>query len=182
MADRPRDFRWYCVQTKPKNEKRALFHLERWGIETLNPQIETYVSRSGIPHKVLEPLFPGYFFARLHLASHFPTVRWARGVRRILGNEDGPTPVSEGIIEEIRRRVDNRGVARRPYDLKPDDPVRIKSGPLKDLIGIFERWSPREERIRVLLHLLGQETRVDLEYAQVEKLWLHTKQEDLSVR
>lgn len=164
-------FHWYVVQTKPRNEKRALFHLGRAGIETLNPLMETYTSRSGTSRKALEPLFPGYFFARFDVASHYPIVRWARGVRRVLGRHDGPTPVGEEIIDEIRKRIDSHGVTRRPYDLKPEDPVKIKAGPLKDLMGIFERWLPKEGRIRILLRLLGYETSVEIDYLQVEKAW-----------
>ncbi|NIM97861.1 MAG: hypothetical protein GTO24_07210 [candidate division Zixibacteria bacterium] len=49
--------------------------------------------------------------------------------------------------------------------------MRIKAGPLKDLIGIFERWLPKEGRIRILLDLLGYETSVELDHLQVEKVW-----------
>ncbi len=171
LADQSVPFFWYVVQTKPRNEKRAIFHLTRAGIETLNPLMETYTTRSGASRKVLEPLFPGYVFARFDAVSHYPIVRWARGARKILGNREGPVPVSDEIITEIRKRIDDHGVARRPYELKPEDPVRIKAGPLRDLIGIFERWLPKEGRIRVLLHLLGYETGVELEYSQVEKVW-----------
>jgi len=171
LADQPLTFYWYVVQTKPRNEKRALFHLTRACIETLNPLMESYTSRNGMSKRVLEPLFPGYFFARFNVASHYPTVRWARGVRRVLGKDDGPIPVGEDIIEEIRKRIDDHGVTRRPYDLKPEDHVRIKAGPLRDLVGIFERWLPKQGRIRVLLSLLGYETGVELDYLQVEKVW-----------
>jgi len=171
LASQSMDFHWYVVQTKPKNENRALFHLARAGIETLNPLMETFASRKGVSKKVLEPLFPGYFFARFDIASHYPTVRWARGVRKVLGNKEGPTPVGEEIIYEIRKRIDSHGVARRPYDLKIEDSVKIKAGPLKDLIGIFERWLPKEGRIRILLRLLGYETSVELDYSQVERVW-----------
>ncbi|NIO05658.1 MAG: hypothetical protein GTN74_13955, partial [Proteobacteria bacterium] len=157
MADCSGAHHWYVVQTKPKNERRALFHLGRAGIETLNPLMETYASRNKGSKKTVEPLFPGYVFARFDVADRYPIVRWARGVRKILGNRDGPVPVGPEIIDEIRKRIDDQGIARRPYDLKADDPVRIKAGPLMDLIGIFERWLPKEGRIRILLRLLGYE-------------------------
>ncbi|MBW2059247.1 MAG: hypothetical protein JRJ26_17300, partial [Deltaproteobacteria bacterium] len=129
MTDCSRTCRWYVVQTKPKNERRAIFHLGRAGIETLNPLIESYRPCTVAAGKVLEPLFPGYFFARFDVTTHYSTVRWARGVRRVLGNRDGPTAVGEEVIDEIRRRIDERGVARKPYELKPADPVRIRIGP-----------------------------------------------------
>ena len=169
--DQTFNLHWYVIQTKPRNEKRALFHITRAGIETLNPLMENGRSRNGIVQRTLEPLFPGYFFARFDVASHYPTVRWARGVKKVLGGDDGPIAVGQDVMDEIRKRVDDGGVATRPYDLKPDDPVKVKAGPLKDLIGIFERWLPKEGRIRVLLGLLGCQTSVEIDYSQVEKMW-----------
>ena len=171
VVDRSMSLRWYCVQTKSRNEKRALFHIKRAGIETLNPLLETYWSRDRVSKKVLEPLFPGYFFVRFDVNYHYSTVQWARGVKRVLGNHAGPTPVDDGIITEIRKRIDNDGVARTPYDFKPKDPVKIRTGPLRDLIGVFETWVPKAGRIRILLCLLGIETSVELDYCQVEKVW-----------
>jgi transcriptional antiterminator RfaH len=171
LADQSLAVRWYCIQAKPRNEKRALFHVTRAGIETLHPLIETYTSRSATSKKVLEPLFPGYFFARFSIGDHYPTVRWARGVKQILGNQKGPIPVGEEVIGEIQKRIDSHGVARRPYDLKPKDPVKVKAGPLRDLIGVFDCWVPKEGRVRILLRLLGHETSVEIEYNQVEKVW-----------
>jgi FlaA1/EpsC-like NDP-sugar epimerase len=39
---------WYCIQTKPRNEKRALFHVRRAGIETLQPLIEDDPKKKGM--------------------------------------------------------------------------------------------------------------------------------------
>ena len=170
-VDQTFNLHWYVIQTKPRNEKRALFHITRAGIETLNPLMENCSSRSGSLQRTQEPLFPGYFFARFDVASHYPTVRWARGVKKVLGRDDGPIPLGQDVIDEIRKRIDDQGVARKPYELKPDDSVRVKAGPLRDLVGIFERWLPKEGRIRVLLSLLGSQTSVELDYSQVEKMW-----------
>ncbi|MCK5554518.1 MAG: hypothetical protein KAJ09_15315, partial [Deltaproteobacteria bacterium] len=38
---------WYVVQTKPRNEGRAQYHLEREGIEILNPLMEAQSSKRG---------------------------------------------------------------------------------------------------------------------------------------
>jgi transcription antitermination factor NusG len=50
------------------------------------------------------------------------------------------------------------------------NPIRIISGPFKDLMGIFERWVSEEGRVRVLLDLLSYSANVELHYSQVEKL------------
>jgi transcription antitermination factor NusG len=48
--------------------------------------------------------------------------------------------------------------------------VRIKSGPLRDLLGVFERWVSDNERIRILLNLIGYQPAVELHYTMIEKV------------
>ena len=55
-------------------------------------------------------------------------------------------------------------------DLKPGEEVRIRSGALKDLIGIFDsRVSPRG-RVRVLLQLVGPQVKVNLPETLLERI------------
>jgi transcriptional antiterminator RfaH len=163
---------WYVVQTKPRNEERAQYYLEKEGVETLNPLMEAHSSRRGRSLKTLKPLFPNYIFARFILERDYPKVRWARGVNRVVGRGREPMPISDVVVEEIKNRIDDGGVVKRAYDLEPRDTVKIKEGPLKDLIGVFDRWMSEEGRIRVLLSLIGYQTSVQLHYSQVEKVWM----------
>jgi len=163
---------WYVVQTKPRNEQRAQYHLEREGIETLNPLMEAYRSKRSRSLRTLQPLFPNYIFARFILERDYPKVRWARGVNKVLGRGRDPMPISDVVVKEIKSRVNEDYVVKRAYDLKPHDTVKIKEGPLRDLIGIFDRWMSKEGRIRVLLSLIGYQTSVQLHYSQVEKVWM----------
>jgi len=48
--------------------------------------------------------------------------------------------------------------------------VRIKTGPLKELLGIFERWVSENERVRVLLSLIGYQPAVEMHYSMLEKV------------
>lgn len=163
---------WYVVQTKPRNEGRAQFHLEREGIETLNPLMETYSSRGGKSTPTLKPLFPNYIFARFTLERDYPKVKWARGVNKVVGRGREPMPISDVVVSQIRSRIDDDCVVKRAYDLNPRDTVKIKEGPLRDFVGVFDRWMSKEGRIRVLLSLIGYQTSVQLHYSQVEKIWM----------
>jgi len=163
---------WYVVQTKPRNEGRAQFHLEREGIETLNPLMETYCSKGGKSTVALKPLFPNYIFARFILEQDYPKVKWARGVNKVVGRGREPIPISDIVVSEIKNRIDDDCVVKRAYDLNPQDTIKIKEGPLRDLTGIFDRWMSKEGRIRVLLSLIGYQTSVQLHYSQVEKVWM----------
>ena len=161
---------WYVIQTKPKKEEEAKFYLSTKGLEIFNPLMEAFLARNGRLNKELKPLFPSYIFGKFDLEQDFSLVRWARGVKKILGNGVYPSPVSEEVIEMIKKRADRDGVIRRTYYIEPNDVIRIKSGPLKDLLGIFERWVSDSDRVRILLNLIGYQPAVELHYSMIEKV------------
>jgi transcriptional antiterminator RfaH len=160
---------WYVVQTKPKSEKRAASYLTERGIETLLPWMETLQVGAGRTAKGLQPLFPNYLFARFNLLEDYALVRWGRGINKVLGCGSYPAPIADEAIAIVKSRIDERGVAKRAYDLQKDDHIKIISGPLRDLLGVFDRWASDSGRVKVLLNLVGYQPRVELHYSQVEK-------------
>jgi transcriptional antiterminator RfaH len=161
---------WYVIQTKPKKEEEAKSYLSVNGLEVFNPLIETFTPRNGRISKELKPLFPSYIFGKFELEQDYPLVRWARGVKKVLGFGGYPTSVSEEVIEMIRKRTDDSGVVRKTNQFKFNDMVRIKSGPLKDLSGMFERWVSDSERVRILLNLIGYQPAIEIHCSLVEKV------------
>ena len=161
---------WYVIQTKPKKEQEADSYLSTKGVEIFSPLIETYSMRNGRVGKELKPLFPGYIFGNFDLEQNYPLVRWARGVKSVLSFGGYPTSISEEVVEIIKERTDTQGVVRIKQHFKPNDVVRIKTGPLKDLLGIFERWVSDNERVRVLLNLIGYQPAVEIHYSMIEKV------------
>lgn len=161
---------WYVIQTKPKKEEEATSYLSNKGVEIFGPLIEAFTTRNVRVTKELKPLFPGYIFGRFDLEQNYPLVRWGRGVKCVLGFGGYPIPVSEEIIQIIKERTDDQGVVRVKQDYKPNDVIRIKTGPLKDLLGIFERWVSDKERVRVLLNLIGYQPAVEMHYSMIEKV------------
>jgi len=161
---------WYVIQTKHRKEEEANSFLSQKGVEIFAPLIETFTARNGRICKELAPLFPGYIFGNFDLIQNYPLVRWARGVQRVLGFGDYPTPISEDAINIIKMRTDCNGIVKRVKHFKTNDVVRITSGPLKDLIGIFERWVSDGERVRILLNLISFQPVVEIHYSIVEKV------------
>jgi len=162
--------RWYVVQTKPKKEEVAAAHLESESIEVFSPKMEAYSVVYGKSRKMVKSLFPNYIFAHFDFLVSYRLVNWARGVNRVLGYDGTPSPVDDEAIEIIKRRVDENCVVQKALHFKAKDPIRIRSGPLRDLVDIFERWVSEEGRVRVLLDLLNYNARVQLHYSQIEKL------------
>ena len=161
---------WYVIQTKPKKETEARSYLSRKGIEILNPLTETFALRNGRMNKESKPLFPGYIFGKFDLDQNYPLVRWGRGVKKVLGFGGYPTPISDEVVEVIRERSDTQGIVKLTRHFQVNDVIRIKTGPLKDLLGIFERWVSDSERVRVLLNLIGYQPSIELHYSVIEKV------------
>ena len=161
---------WYVIQTKPKKEEHAARFLEQGSIEVFFPRMEGISIVYGKSRKVIKSLFPNYIFARFDPFESYQLIQWSRGVSRVVGFENGPAPIDYKVIEIIKRRVDKRCVVKKALHLKARDPVRVRSGPFKDLAGMFERWVSDEGRVRVLLDLLNYTAKVELHYSQLEKL------------
>ena len=161
---------WYVIQTKPRREEETEIYLSTTGVEIFNPLIEAFTLRNGRMSKDLKPLFPGYVFAKFDLEQNYPLVRWARGVKKILGFGETPASISEEVVEIIKARTDPQGVLRVRHHFEPKDVVRIKTGPLKDLLGIFEGWLSDSERVRILLNLIGYQPAVEIHYSMIEKV------------
>jgi transcription elongation factor/antiterminator RfaH len=161
---------WYVIQTKPKKEEEAVSYLSTRGVEIFNPLMETFALRNGKMNKELKPLFSGYIFGKFDLEKNYPLVRWGRGVKKVLGFGGYPTSVSEEIVEIIKERTDTEGIVRVKQNFKVNDVIRIKTGPLKDLLAIFERWVSDSERVRILLNLIGYQPAVEIHYSMIEKV------------
>ena len=161
---------WYVIQTKPKKEEEAKFYLSTRGVEMFNPLMETFALRNGRMNKELKPLFTGYIFSKFDLEQNYPLVRWARGVKKVLGFGGYPTPISEEVVRIIKERTDAQGIVRVKHHFEPNDVVRIKTGPMKDLLGVFERWLSDSERVRILLRLIEYQPAVEIHCSMIEKV------------
>jgi len=152
---------WYAVNTKPRQEKVAEANLRQLGVETFCPQLkrEKWIRRKW--QTVVGPLFPGYLFARFDAKTQLRAVKYARGVRRIVGFGPAPVRVDEGIIESIRSRIRNGYVTVQPSaPLAPGQAVRIHGGPLEGLRAVFEREMSDRQRVVLLLQALSYQARV----------------------
>lgn len=135
-----------------------------------SPLMEAFFTRNARISKERRPLFPGYIFGNFDLDQNYPLVRWAKGVKSVLGFGGYPVPISEEVIEMIKQRTDIQGIVRVKQDYRSNDVVRIKTGPMKDLLGVFERWVSDNERVRILLNLLGYQPAVEVHYSMIEKV------------
>jgi transcriptional antiterminator RfaH len=164
---------WYAVHVKRHEEHRVVRRLASKPVRTFLPLIEVVRRRDGVHGSTrLEALFPGYLFVQMQAIAvnpeHWHIVRWTPGVHRILGAEDEPSPLPIDAIEAIRARVGELGFVRPGARFAPGDRVRIRSGPFEGLEAIFDRPASRDGRVRVLLELLGQVGRAEVDEARLD--------------
>lgn len=160
---------WYAIQTKPGNEHRVEANLLNQEIETFLPLVETCEWKNRKMVQTTKPFFPNYLFGRLDLSLHYYSVRWTRGVSKILGAGNQPAPISERVIQAIKERMVGGNVVRLQDELKKGDLIQITTGPFKDLMGIFQKKMSDSGRVRVLLSLIGVDVAVQLSQWQIKK-------------
>ncbi len=163
-------FQWFVVQTKPGGEQRVERNLSNQGIEVFLPMYASFQPSMGRLVQSIKPLFPNYLFARLDLDLHYHKVRWTRGVNKILGNGIQPLPVSYKVVEAIKDRCREGNLVTLEEDWKEGDLVEIRSGILKNLIGVFQKKISDQGRVRILLNLIGIEVPVQISKWQLRKV------------
>jgi transcriptional antiterminator RfaH len=164
----PGDPRWYLVQCRARQGDRALKNLERQGFECYRPLYERERIQRGRKQLATAALFPGYLFIRLDcIHDNWLPIRSTRGVIQIVRFNDFPLPVADGIIEQIRRRIEGQPI-REPY-LTSGERVVITDGSFSGIEAIFVA-SDGDERVMLLLNILQGEHTVSFPIESVRKL------------
>jgi transcriptional antiterminator RfaH len=162
---------WYAIQTKPRQEDQAAYNIRRLGIEVLLPRIKQQKLVWGRKKQVVKPLFPRYLFARFSPSPYLHSVKYARGVKRVVCAGDVPVPLDEEIIRSIQSRLGKDGIVHKnPSALRNGDQVIISDGPLQGLAGVFERDFSDGERAVILLKMVEYQVRVFIETWRITAL------------
>jgi transcription antitermination factor NusG len=156
---------WYALRTRSRHEKHVEGQLVAKGIEPFLPLIKRMRQWKDRRKQVAFPLFPGYCFARFPLRERVDVVK-VRGVVQIIGNKEGPIPVSDREIEAVRQLVN----CTLPYDphpyLKEGMQVEVIRGPLMGVQGVLVRKGARA-RLVIRVSLIQQAASVELDAADV---------------
>ncbi len=100
---------WYCIHIKPTKEDTVCHLLEGLPeVELFSPKIQRRKYLRSKPRMVVEALFPGYVFVKINAPRYAHTIRYTRGVRRMVGDHSGhPWIVDDAIIDFIRSRTEH---------------------------------------------------------------------------
>lgn len=166
------DLPWYVIKTHPKQETRAECNLRAGGIKTFHPKIMERCSSpfTGLLSNVIKPLFSRYIFAQFDVNCGYRRVCFTRGVHSVVSFGSGPAKVDNEIIKLIESRVGKDGLVKLDNELHQGDHVMIDSGPLKHMVGIFQRDIRGSDRAAILLTAISYQGHVIIEKDLVKKI------------
>jgi transcriptional antiterminator RfaH len=150
---------WYVVQTNRNKERLAQAAVARWGVATYLPRIHQWPPPA--VGSAVAPLFPGYLFVAPD-AEQCARVAATPGVRAFVAFGGYPAAIEDGALEFLRSREGSDGLIRVADAEDRPREVRIVNGPFRGLTAVVERRLPAQERVRVLMQVLRQDTPVEL--------------------
>jgi transcriptional antiterminator RfaH len=159
---------WFVVRSKPRREEYAQRQLIRRGVETFLPRIAER-ARSRV-EPVVNPLFPGYLFARVDLETQYTAVIWTPGVHSMVAFGGAPAPLEPQVIEFLQKRCGGQGLIVATPHFEAGQEVRVVDGPLAGLHGIVQERVSGRARVRVLMELLRRRTQVTLPLDLLERV------------
>lgn len=162
---------WFVAQLRPQGLARALAHLDNQGFRTFAPELYATTVRAGVSRQTRKPLFPGYLFVSFDPTTPgWGAINNTRGIARvILSDPYKPLPLPSALIAGLQARCDESGLLLPPADLEVGDRIRVLSGPFADLITTIETL-PDQQRIGMLIDLMGRKVRMSVSRDLVEKL------------
>lgn len=148
---------WYVVQTKPRQEFRALEQLRNQDYTCFLPTLKVEKIRQKKRSVVIEPLFSRYLFIQLNtIASNWAALRSTRGVSKLLEFGSRVTTIPDSVIEAL---LNERERASAPL-CSAGEEVAIKPRPSAGLEGVYQ-MADGDARALVLIELISQPQKLD---------------------
>lgn len=152
---------WYVAHTKPRQERVAQEHLLRQGYSVYLPLLKTFKSIRNRQDARFEPLFPRYiFFQPADAQQSIAPVRSTHGITAIVRFGQVPAILLPETLKNIQAFEARQNAAsfEEISAIKPGQTVVVTDGPFAGLEGLVSMVS--EQRVVVLMHLLGQQQRL----------------------
>ncbi|RTZ98617.1 MAG: transcriptional antiterminator [Deltaproteobacteria bacterium] len=161
---------WYVLHTKSRFENTTCEALARKAVEVFLPKILVQSRRRDRRVMLRACLFPGYLFVKTDLnPSHHLEILKTVGAVRLIGNRQGPLPVSPETIDSLKIITATDQQVTTGSRFKKGDQVVVIRGAFTGVIGIFSQYRGKN---RVIVHIetLGQFAAVEVDEDDVELL------------
>ncbi|MCT6593038.1 transcription/translation regulatory transformer protein RfaH [Pantoea dispersa] len=157
---------WYVLKTKFAQEKKAEAHLSNQRVESWLPLYHDRRLSGGRVSARLEPLFPGYIFARFDPEEiHTTTIRATRGVATIVSFGSRLAIMSDADMAVLQRGAPAADSGEPA--LAHGDALVIESGVFEGLSAIWHE-PQGAKRAMMLISLMGRLVELDLRRVRAE--------------
>jgi transcriptional antiterminator RfaH len=168
VSPRPRfsvsfTMKWYCLRTQQKREHIAAAHVRIIeGVDVYCPRLryEKMTRRGKVWFR--EALFPGYFFARMHLPDHQKLVTYAPGITGIIRFGLWPTVVPDSAIDDLRAYACGGEHEIIAGPIAVGDQVTVTTGAFRGLSTFVTQVLPAAQRVKILLEFLDDCRQVEI--------------------
>ena len=173
---------WYVVNTYSGHETKVKEKLEA-KIESMGmqdcifriiiPETTEVEVKDGVKKEKVKKMFPGYILVEMIMTDEaWYIVRNTPGVTGFIGSSGKgakPTPLQPYEVDKI---LNSMGISRMDIDkdLAEGTKVNIIDGPFKGMFGKVESIEPENNKVNLLVDLFGQETSVEVELSQIQKM------------
>ena len=144
---------WYAVYTKPRSEKKLADRLNNKGIEAYLPMRRTLKQWSDRKKMVDEPLIKSYVFVNIFQQNYYEVLNTAGAVKYIwFCGKPAVIPANQILAMKLimSQEVDVDCVSA---DLPKGTPVKVISGPMKELTGELLSYAGKHKVMIRLDHL-----------------------------
>ena len=161
--------RWYALFVRSRHEKTVENSLRSKRYNVFSPSYRTKRKRVDRIAEIEVPLFPGYVFCQFDPNKRLP-ILMTPGVVGVVGRGNRPEPVDDTEIDSIRTvALAGRSVQPWPF-LKLGQRIRMQSGPLTGVEGIFLRVQDKDHLV-VSVTLLQRAVSVVIERDSVSPVF-----------
>ena len=146
---------WYVMHSKPQKELFLFKQLCLNQVESYLPLIKKFDHFGMVSTRAF---FPGYLFVRADIAlCGVSQLLWIPGSKGIVCFGGEPASVSDSFIEGLMRKMDsfNAEPKSRLLRYRNGDAVTIAEGPFEGFQAIFNQYLPAQDRVRLLLKTLA---------------------------
>ena len=171
--------RWFVVHTYSGYEERVKKNLEQRTrsldsaseiLQVVIPTEDEIEVKNGQRRTVTKKILPGYVLVEMKMSDQsWSVVRNTPGVTGFVGSGGTPTPLEEAEVSKILKQMTEEA-PKVKVGFRRGQSVRVIDGPFIDFVGLVDEINTEKGKVKVLLSLFGQETPVELDFLQVDKL------------
>jgi transcriptional antiterminator RfaH len=156
LRHRPIDS-WFCLRGQPKREHIAAACLRQISeIEVFCPRLRFRKATTRGPIWFIEPMFPGYLFARFDYATVNRRVSQSPGVSGFVHFGDRLALLSDSLVSEIKIRTGRDDLLEINQGLELGQHVQITRGPFQGLEALVTRLITARDRVEILIEWMGR--------------------------